>query len=128
MKTLIICASVAIMAAQGAAFAGAHYINPVYVASASGYATGSVVSGASGAGLQYITCGSSSSPTGTPEVTCTAYSSSGQFLFCYAVNPPSVMRDTVAGINTTSNITFYSNTSTGQCTFIFVTNGSQYGN
>jgi hypothetical protein len=128
MKKLAIFASVSILAAQASAFAGAHYSNPVYVLSADGYATGSVVSGYSIAGSQYITCGSYDTPTGTAEVYCTAYSSSGQFLSCYLYNPPSVMRDTVAGINTASNITFYSDTNTAQCTFIFITNGSEYGN
>jgi len=128
MKKIIIIASVvSAFLLQSASYAGYIDNEPVYVLSGSsgGYATGSVEDAWGTIDrVQYITCSSSSS-TGTDLLICSARNSVGTATFCYYLNPPTTAREAVAGINGASFIYFTSNSS-GQCTWLFVTNGSQY--
>jgi hypothetical protein len=126
IKNFALIAGISALALQSVAHAGAANIQYVYVNAANGYASGGLAAASRGSGSQYITCASSGSLPSGSYVFCAARDASSNVTYCYDFNPPAGVRDVVAGINYNSYIQFYSSPSTGDCTFIFVNNGSQF--
>lgn len=126
IKNFAIIAGISALVLQSVAHAGAANIQYVYVNAANGYASGGLAAASRGAGSQYIQCAFSGSPPSAAYIFCAARDASTNVTYCYDFNPPAGIRDVVAGINYSSYIQFYSTPSTGDCTFIFVNNASQF--
>lgn len=125
MKTKLAIAAFAAAAAIGStAFAGAHYANPVYVATGIAYGQLHAARFSSNT-KEFIGCavmGNTTSTT-TTYVSCSASDASGKSVYCSKYNPSYQLIQAAQAANEASYIIFNLN-SNYECTYVYVSNNS----
>jgi hypothetical protein len=129
MNKLTLLAAVSTLALHTVAHAAYLYTPPVTVSTSSyGNSAYGSIQGSYYAPdrYEYIGCEAGSGASNYSYVFCAAENSAGSAVYCAVVDPPEAMIQSVASINGQSYVAFAENPTTGQCTYIDVTDGSPY--
>lgn len=123
LRTALVAAAI-VLAASLPAYAGLNSASYVRVYTTSAF--GPVHDARFNAGsTEYIGC-SIAGFSSSPYVYCSARDSDSNFLSCFKYSPNNVILNAIGSINEASNIEFYVDSSTGDCTTIYISNYSNW--